>query len=82
VPPLALVLSFELLNGRFTPEAMGSAGIQVPPTILMRWGEPFEALAADDAYRAAVGAACRSDAEADDWMWARRQFDQILAELV
>jgi glycosyltransferase involved in cell wall biosynthesis len=63
------------------PEAMGPAGIQVPPEDAGALAEAIRSLAVDDEYRAAVGSACRAHAEAHDWTWVRRNLDEVLAKL-
>jgi glycosyltransferase involved in cell wall biosynthesis len=63
------------------PEALGPAGVLVPPGDADALAAVLESLADDESARASLGARARSHALAHDWTWAARQLDETLAPL-
>jgi glycosyltransferase involved in cell wall biosynthesis len=60
------------------PEAVGDAGILVPPDDPAALAAALRGLIDDRARRAALGIAARARAEARDWAWSWRQLDAVL----
>ena len=63
------------------PQAMGSAGIQIPPDDPAALADAVAHLADNETHRMRLGADCRRYAEAHDWHWARAQLDRALQDL-
>lgn len=63
------------------PEAMGSAGVLIPPDDPVALAGSLEALACDAGLRARLGAAGRARAVARDWSWAWSNLRDILRGL-
>jgi glycosyltransferase involved in cell wall biosynthesis len=61
------------------PEAMGGAGIPVPPDDPAVLATVLDALATDEGYRQRVGREGRARAEAGDWGWARQRLDRVVS---
>ena len=60
------------------PEAVGDAGVLVPPDDSVALAGALGGLLDDPARRTALGAAARARAEARDWSWSWRQLTAVL----
>lgn len=61
------------------PEAMGGAGVPVPPGDADALADALAALADDEGYRQRIGRQGRTRAEAGDWRWARERLDRAVS---
>lgn len=61
------------------PEAMGGAGLPVPPEDPDALAGALDALARDESYRQRIGREGRARAEAGDWAWARTRLDRAVS---
>ena len=64
------------------PQAMGPAGIQVPPDDPEALAEALDFLALDESRRQGMAQACRQHAEAHDWGWSRALLDTHVANII
>ena len=63
------------------PEAVGDAGILVPPDDPAALADALRGLIDDPARRAALGQAARARATARDWSWSWRKLDEVLTAI-